>query len=146
MKIPAASTRRRARIEIIPLIDIIFFLLATFVMTSLSMVKNQGIPLQLPPARTAETRDSAQDWTTISVDASNEYFWNKEPIAPKQLPARLQKLRTENPDPKILIQGDERAFFGGAIRALDEVRAAGISKISVQTRAMEPKEAAGSGG
>lgn len=52
MKIPAAHQRRRARIEIIPLIDIMFFLLATFVIVSLSMVKNQGIEVQLPTAET----------------------------------------------------------------------------------------------
>ena len=50
--IPSPRSTRRARIEIIPLIDIIFFLLATFVMVSLSMIQNRGIPVQLPAATT----------------------------------------------------------------------------------------------
>ncbi len=50
--IPSPRSKKRARIEIIPLIDIIFFLLATFVMVSLSMVKNKAIPVNLPPAST----------------------------------------------------------------------------------------------
>jgi len=55
MRIP--SVRRRARIEIIPLIDIIFFLLATFVMVSTSMIKNLGITVQLPVASTSAPQD-----------------------------------------------------------------------------------------
>lgn len=51
-KIPSPRSNKRARIEIIPLIDIIFFLLATFVMVSLSMVQNRGIPVTLPAAAT----------------------------------------------------------------------------------------------
>jgi biopolymer transport protein ExbD len=52
--IPSPRGQKRARIEIIPLIDIMFFLLATFVMVSLSMVKNQGIPVRLPSAATGQ--------------------------------------------------------------------------------------------
>ena len=57
MRIPSPTVARRARIEIIPLIDIMFFLLATFVMVSLSMVKNQGIPIRLPVATTSAPQD-----------------------------------------------------------------------------------------
>ena len=53
MKITSPVSRKKARIEIIPLIDIMFFLLATFVMVSMSMVKNQGIAVNLPKASTS---------------------------------------------------------------------------------------------
>ena len=55
MRIPAPAGRKKARIEIIPLIDVVFFLLATFVMVSLSMVKNEGISVNLPTAATSST-------------------------------------------------------------------------------------------
>lgn len=57
MKIPLPTTRRKARIEIIPLIDVVFFLLATFVMVSLSMIKNQGIRVNLPSAVTGTPQE-----------------------------------------------------------------------------------------
>ena len=60
MKIPYASAKKRGRIEIVPLIDVIFFLLATFVMVSLSMVKNQGIFVNLPRASTGAPRERGQ--------------------------------------------------------------------------------------
>jgi len=60
MEIPSPRARKRARIEIIPLIDIIFFLLATFVMVSLSMVKNRGIQVNLPGAETSVPQDAAE--------------------------------------------------------------------------------------
>ncbi len=134
MKIPAPSVKRRARIEIIPLIDIIFFLLATFVMTSLSMVKNQGVTVQLPQARSAQVRDAAEDWTTITVDASSVVYWNKERIGLEDLPSKFGELKSKTADPKILIQGDKAAVFGDAVEVLDEARSAGISKVSIQTR------------
>ena len=57
MHAASGARGKRARIEIIPLIDIIFFLLATFVMVSLSMVKNKGVPVVLPTASTATAQD-----------------------------------------------------------------------------------------
>ena len=53
MPISLPNVKRKARIEIIPLIDVVFFLLATFVMVSMSMVKNQGLQVRLPSAVTA---------------------------------------------------------------------------------------------
>ena len=66
MNIPSLRSRKRARIEIIPLIDVVFFLLATFMMVSLSMVKNNGIKVNLPAAATSAPQEH-NDRTTISV-------------------------------------------------------------------------------
>src|SRR5829696_6099398 len=84
---------KRARIEIIPLIDIIFFLLATFVIVSLSMIKNQGIPVRLPTAATAapQERKSA---VTISVSETGQLFLDKEELTQPQLAERLRALKT----------------------------------------------------
>src|SRR5687768_7227071 len=113
MDIPSLRAHRRARIEIIPLIDIIFFLLATFVMVSLSMVKHKGIPVTLPVATTGVPQDR-KDHTVITLDKDNKLFINKEPVAWNQLVLRLRRLKDENPDPKIFINGDETAHLGQA--------------------------------
>lgn len=138
MKI-ASLPRRRARIEIIPLIDIVFFLLATFVMVSLSMVKNRGIPVNLPRASTSVADNEKKSITAITVTEGNELYFNKEKMDQSELSGRLETLKANDPDPKILINGDGKATFESAILVLDEVRKAGIKKVSIQTQG-EPKK------
>ena len=133
MEIPSPRAQKRARIEIIPLIDIIFFLLATFVMVSLSMVKQKGIEVNLPPAATGreQTRD---DTTVITVNAEGRLFFNREPIERAGLGGRLLALKKVQSDPKVYLNGDEKAPLGLAMAVLDEVRQAGIVKVSIATR------------
>jgi biopolymer transport protein ExbD len=132
MRIPSLTAKRRARIEIVPLIDIVFFLLATFVMVSMSMVKNQGIPVNLPVAATSAPSER-KEAVMLTVTAGNELYYNKERIPLEQLPARLRVLKASS-DPSILINGDETALLGSAVAVLDEVRKSGIRKVSIQTK------------
>lgn len=136
MKIPP-STRRKARIEIIPLIDVIFFLLATFVMVSLSMVKNQGISVNLPSAATGAPQEREAS-ATITVTKAGDIYLNQAKLAPDLLSQRLKRLKAENPDVRVFINGDKEAYFGNAIQILDEVRSSGITKVAIQTKQGEP--------
>jgi len=133
MKIPSPRIARRARIEIIPLIDIMFFLLATFVMVSLSMVKNQGLPVKLPVASTSAPQDR-KDYTSITINDKGEFFFNKEPVSRADLGPRLQALKASQEDPKIFINGDGKTEFDHVVAVLDETRKAGISKVAIETR------------
>jgi biopolymer transport protein ExbD len=137
MKIPSPRANRKARIEIIPLIDIIFFLLATFVMVSLSMVKNQAVPVSLPIATTSTPQDRTS-FASITITESGELFYNKEALSLSDLLQRLQKFKSEQQDPRVLINGDEKAYFGKAIEVLDEVRKLGITKVAIQTKNKSP--------
>ena len=134
ISIPSPRSKRRARIEIIPLIDIIFFLLATFVMVSLSMIKNQGIPLHLPSASTGSSQSRGQSGT-ISIAPEGTLFFNKQPVALADLPAVLGQWKTTNSDPRVFIQGDKKAEFGVAIAVLDVVRRCGLTNIAIETEA-----------
>lgn len=136
MTIPSPRAKRKARIEIIPLIDIIFFLLATFVMVSLSMVKHKGIAVNLPAAVTGAPQER-EDHAVITVTKKDELFFNKEPLKVEQLAPRLQRLLQQQADPKVFINGDEKAYLGQAIAVLDEVRRAGITKVTIETKAKE---------
>jgi biopolymer transport protein ExbD len=127
---------RRARIEIIPLIDIIFFLLATFVMVSLSMTKNQGISVALPGASSAASLGSSQDLdkaVTLSVNAKGEVFYNKEKITLAQLPVRLQTFKSSSHDPKVIVNGDAGASFDHVLAVMDAARKIGITKVGINT-------------
>jgi biopolymer transport protein ExbD len=139
MKVPSPRSNKKARIEIIPLIDIIFFLLATFVMVSLSMVKNQGIPVNLPVASTGAAQER-QNYASITITENGEIHFNQEKVTLDQLNERLRQLKIDQPDPRIFINGDEKASFGKAVSLLDEVRRHGITRVAIETR---PRPAAG---
>lgn len=135
MRIPSPVASRKARIEIIPLIDIVFFLLATFVMVSMSMVKNQGIPVRLPVAATAD-RDAvkeSREFVQVTVSADGIVYLGKEAVAIEAVGERLAELKKLG-DPRVVLHGDEDAPYGAVVRVLDEARAVGITKIAVRTR------------
>jgi biopolymer transport protein ExbD len=132
----ATGGRKRARIEIIPLIDIIFFLLATFIMVSLSMTKNQGVQVSLPTAGSAASLGDQQEMekaVTLSVNDKGDVFYNKEKITIAQLPLKLQTLKTTAKDPRVIINGDAGANFKYVVALLDEVRKIGIAKVGINT-------------
>lgn len=133
MNIPSPRTSRRARIEIIPLIDIIFFLLATFMMVSMSMIKNQGIMVNLPVASTGSPQERSE-YASISITADTGYFFNKEPVSSEQLVERLAALKASDPEPRVYINADAKAEFGQAVSVLDEARKLGITKVAIETR------------
>jgi biopolymer transport protein ExbD len=127
---------KKARIEIIPLIDIIFFLLATFIMVSLSMTQNQGVSVALPSAATAASLGDQQEMqkaVTLSVTEKGEVFYNKDKITIAQLPMRLQNYKTTSKDPKVIINADAGANFKHVVAVLDEVRKSGTSKVGLNT-------------
>lgn len=132
MQITSAQSRRRARIEIIPLIDIMFFLLATFIMVSLSMIKNLGVPVNLPSAFSAKSNDGKPS-ASVSVSKEGKLFWNKEEMILGALPAKLRDLLATDPDPKISIHGDKESNFGLVVSVLDVARKAGVKHTALRT-------------
>ena len=131
VKVPV---RKKARIEIIPLIDVIFFLLATFVLFTISLNRIQSVPVDLPVGTPQNPQDKPAEPVTIQVSEAGTIFWNKELIDPSEVPSRIAYYKSQTEDPRILIAGDEKARFGTTVSILDEVRKAGITKFSVETR------------
>jgi biopolymer transport protein ExbD len=128
------SGKKKARIEIIPLIDVIFFLLATFVLFTLSLSRIQSLPVQLPVATAAQPQQKDDDMVTLQVSDSGTYFWNREPITASEIAPRLTSYKSQVQVPRILIAGDNKARFAATVYALDQVRKAGIEQVSVETR------------
>ena len=129
----APAVRRRARIEIIPLIDVIFFLLATFVLFTLSLDKIHSVPVRLPQARANARPDPADAPVVLQISDHGTAYWNRELITRADLAPRLLGYKASTPDPRVLIAGDDRATFGDTVAALDEVRKAGITQVSIET-------------
>lgn len=134
----AEEGKKKARIEIIPLIDVIFFLLATFVLFTLSLQRISSLPVTLPVAQ-PPVQTNPND-TTVYLQVSDEgtYYWKfgqnpPELINTAEIGPRLADYRRSESNPRVLVRGDTKARFGAAVLALDEVRKAGIQQVSVET-------------
>lgn len=123
---------KKARIEIIPLIDVIFFLLATFVLFTLSLNKTEGVKVVLPQAATGEARKT-DGTATVSVTEEGTIAWNKDFINLDEFITRLKVFHTQNPDGEILINGDENALFNAVVYVFDEARKAGVETVKIET-------------
>lgn len=137
---PVADTKKKARIEIIPLIDVIFFLLATFVLFTLSLQRIAAVDVTLPKADPNPRPPTQEDQTVyLQVSDSDTYYWKvgnnpAELISTSEIAPRLHDYRNSQGDQaRVLVRGDNRARFGAAVLVLDEVRKAGISQVSVET-------------
>src|SRR3989442_4697094 len=118
MKIGSPLPHTKARIEIIPLIDIMFFLLASFMMASLTMIKLQSIKMDLPTA-TAASRDFKPDILNIGVDKLGDIYIGKTQMTLVQLQAVLAEKYQNNTNIPVYISGDNDATHWAVIRGLD---------------------------
>jgi biopolymer transport protein ExbD len=125
---------KEARIEIIPLIDVIFFLLATFVLFTLSLNRIQAIDMTLPKAVPVTPQNDDEDKpVTLQVSDNGNFYWNQELVAFAEVQYRLDNYKAEEPNPRILLTSDDLAKYGDTIRILDAVREAGINQVSFET-------------
>ena len=127
---------KRARIEIIPLIDIMFFLLASFMLVSLTMINMKGIDVNLPTATSAQPNNKP-DFTMVSVDAIGDIYFEKEKVDKDDVLPRLQKMYEANHDVRIFIRADKDATYENIVFVLDKVRTAGIQKVGLEIKAYE---------
>lgn len=122
-----------ARIEIIPLIDIMFFLLAAFMLVSLSMVNLKSVKVDLPTA-TVATTDTQRDLVSISVDKAGLAFLNQRAVGVNELATAITAMHQTNANLRVFISGDREARHGDVIQVLDVVRGAGVEKVAFEVR------------
>ena len=124
-------SKKKARIEIIPLIDVIFFLLATFVLFTLSLHKLQSVPVQLPYS-SGKPNPNPPKIATVELSEGDTLFFNRAPITLRDLPAILGQYQHDYPhDTRVLITTDDKALFGEAIAVLDQIRLLKIDQVSI---------------
>jgi biopolymer transport protein ExbD len=128
----AEDGKKKARIEIIPLIDVIFFLLATFVLFTLSLDKIVSLPVQLPQATETQNKPDP-DMVTLQMSDEGACYWNREPTDVKEIGPRLEDYKRRIANPRVLVTGDTKTKWNAIVLALDEVRKAGITQVSVET-------------
>jgi len=126
------DVKKKARIEIIPLIDVIFFLLATFVLFILSLDTIKSLPVQLPQATPVQSKPDPT-MVTLQMSETGSCYWNREPMSVSELSSKLDEYKRTEANPRVLIAGDKLAKFGSTVLALDAVRNAGITQVSIET-------------
>ena len=124
---------KKACIDIIPLIDVIFFLLATFVLFTLSLNKIQSMQVNLPQASASAPKDLEDTSVTIQLSDGDAAYWNKELISLAEVAPRLANYKANTPSARVLVTGDDRARYGDVIKVLDDVRLAGIATVTIET-------------
>ena len=134
MKLSSPIPPRKARIEIIPLIDIMFFLLACFMLVSLSMTQMRGMKVALPAAATA-TPENKSDFHAITIDALGNLYLEKEQLQRNALIDQIKALSIANPEARFYIRADENATHGEVVRLLDAIKQAGIQKVAFEIKA-----------
>jgi biopolymer transport protein ExbD len=129
MKFVSPVKRKHSRIEIIPLIDIMFFLLASFMMVSLSMDRTQNIKVNLPSALDAK-HDFKPDMLNIAVDKSGAVWFEKKEIALADLGLILSNRFRVDTNLPVYISGDRDTQHGAMADVYEVVRSAGIQKVA----------------
>lgn len=127
--------QRRARIEVIPLIDVTFLLLVFFIYLSMTMTIHRGIPVRLPEATTAE-RDRTEA-VEVSVDRNGQVFVNRDRVALEDLEGVLRSRIGDQEEDRVILRGDKRAAYEHIMDVLDRIRQAGVARVSLDAQGRE---------
>ncbi len=122
---------RRARIEMVPLIDTIFLLLAFFLYAMLSMVIHRGLPVELAAAGSSEF--GPRESVVITITRDDRLYVDNEPASLEALAAQVAARGGGSGERSVWISGDVEASLGLSLQVLDRLRAAGIEEVRFQT-------------
>jgi biopolymer transport protein ExbD len=128
-------SRKKARIEIIPMNDTIFFLLVFFMISTLSMAQYRGMPVNLPKA--ASGQQAPAESAAITIDSQGRLFLDKEPVEKTTLGDLLRQQRAQNADLLVVINADDGVEHGRVVEVMDIVRTASIARMAI---AVKPKQ------
>jgi biopolymer transport protein ExbD len=122
-------------INMTPLVDVMLVLLIIFMITV--PVMTHSVNVQLP--RATSTPEQAKPQTIrLAVDAQGRYFWNEQPVAAADLPARLQAAAAQQPQPELHLRADKDARYEPVAQALAAAQRAGLHRIGFVTEPASP--------
>ena len=109
-----------SQISIVPMIDVIFALLTFFIVSTLSLTRSEGLPVNLPKAATAQSQSSSQ--IVVTLNQQGRLTLNRQPAQLGDLQARIRALMGKNPNAVVVINADERVSHGQVIAVMDRLR------------------------
>lgn len=131
MRVPRRE-QPKARIEIIPMIDVIFFLLVFFMVSTLSMTINRGLPVNLPTA--ANSQKDLRENLNLTLTQDGTIFLNKEPITLQDLGPRVKTALAAEPELMVILNADGDVRHQAVVEAMDELRLAGVARLAIAVK------------
>ena len=129
MKLRSMKVQEEPKLMIIPMIDIIFFLLVFFMISTMTMVQQNTFKVGLPQASSAQL--DMNQHVNITVMADGNIAYNKESLDKEQLIRRVQIELQRNPDLQVILNGDKDVNYGFVIETFDALKQAGVKKLSI---------------
>jgi biopolymer transport protein ExbD len=121
-----------AQINIVPMIDVVFALLTFFIMSSLVLSRSEGLPVNLPTARTSTGQGNPE--VTVTIAPNGDLRLNQTATSLNQLTPQVQRLLQSNPDKRVVIKADERVSHGQFIAVMDRIRQVPGAKLAIATK------------
>ena len=129
---------KKARIEIIPMIDTIFFLLVFFMISTLSMTQFKGMPVNLPKA--ASGQPAPAESAAITIDKANQIFLDKQAVDKTALGELLRAQLSKNPELLVVINADDGVEHGHVVEIMDIARSANVARMAIAVKPREPRK------
>ena len=115
------------------MIDVIFSILAFFIISSLFLTRSQGLPVNLPSAQTSEPKQSVQ--LNITIEADGKMYLDKQPIQLDALKGALSEKIQPNSESVVIINADEKVAHGTVVKVMDRLRQVPGAKMAIATLA-----------
>ncbi|BDA74155.1 Biopolymer transport protein ExbD/TolR [Rivularia sp. IAM M-261] len=122
-----------AQINIVPMIDVIFAILTFFIMSTLFLTRQEGLPVNLPQAATSQ-KSQIPTKITVTVDAEGEVSVNKVPTSIDALTEKVRTLVGANPESVVIINADKTVEHGEIVEVMDKVRQVKGAKLAIATQ------------
>ncbi len=129
---------KKARIEIIPMIDVIFFLLVFFMVSSLAMTKINSMPVALP--KTSSSPEAIKQDIILTIRADKSIFLNKNAVSLDNLGTQLAYEMHDRPQDTVVVNSDEAVPYGLVVQVMDKARQVGVRKFALATEASSARK------
>lgn len=128
---------KKARIEIIPMIDVIFFLLVFFMVESLAITKINTLPVMLP--KTSSSPEAIKQDVILTIKADGAILLNKTPVTLESFASQLAYEMHDHPQDIVVVNADQAANYGLVVQVMDKARQIGVRKFALATEALGKK-------
>ncbi|QEQ00406.1 biopolymer transporter ExbD [Thermosynechococcus sp. QKsg1] len=135
VKIHLPSESENARIEMLPLIDVVFCILTFFILAAVSLTRQQAITLNLPQASTSQAQ--SQKMLVVSIDPAGQLFVDKDPVNRSELYERLATYLKTNPQGVVILRASQVVSYNEVIQVLDLLRSVGGNRVALATQPVE---------
>lgn len=134
MNVPNDDSDALPEINVIPLIDVIFAILTFFILASLFLTRSEGLPVNLPGAKTATQQNQTQSKLTVTMDDQGKVLLDRQPVEVRELVPRVKALKGNKPELLVIINADRAVEHGQVITVMDELRTVQGVKLGVATK------------